>query len=167
MLQAGRDFVTTPLRRRIGVAVVATQPPEQLRRLLSFLCCDRSARESHASPTVSVCRRRDRSLLATVDGLIMTRVLLDLRGAAVVAGISFSADAGRRTWSDIQQYLSNHCGMVLEPDLPASDTTVQSRAPSGSRCSHAEMAAAPIAMVISAKSHLSFPKLATKNTRSP
>jgi hypothetical protein len=52
---------------------------------------------------------------ATVDGLIMTRVMLGLTGTAVTGGITFPAAAPRKTWSAIRSYLVTHCAMTLGP----------------------------------------------------
>lgn len=53
----------------------------------------------------------DNQVFATTDGLILSRVALGIRGAAVIAGINFSATASRNTWPLIRDYLYNHCGM--------------------------------------------------------
>ncbi len=58
------------------------------------------------------------SITATVDGLILTRVMLGLTGNAVISGISFPSTAVRKVWgggaaNDIRQYLVSHCGMNL------------------------------------------------------
>lgn len=55
----------------------------------------------------------DNQVLATTDGLILSRVALGIRGAAVIAGINFSATASRNTWPLIRDYLYNHCGMSV------------------------------------------------------
>ena len=52
---------------------------------------------------------------ATVDGLIMMRVMLGLTGTAVTGGITFPAAAPRKTWSAIRSYLVTHCAMSLGP----------------------------------------------------
>ena len=48
---------------------------------------------------------------ATVDGLIATRVMLDLRGPTVIAGINFPVNATRNSWPAISQYLVSQCGL--------------------------------------------------------
>ncbi len=60
----------------------------------------------------------DGLITATVDALILTRVMLGLRGNAVIGGIVFPANALRRVWgggapNDVRQYLVTHCGMNL------------------------------------------------------
>lgn len=52
---------------------------------------------------------------ATIDGLIMTRVMLGLTGTAVTGGITFPTAAPRKTWSAIRSYLVTQCGMTLAP----------------------------------------------------
>lgn len=57
-------------------------------------------------------------MTATIDALIMTRVMLGVTGSAVIAGISFPANAVRNVWggngsNDIRKYLITQCGMVL------------------------------------------------------
>ncbi len=52
---------------------------------------------------------------ATVDGLIMMRVMLGLTGTAVTGGITFPTTAPRKTWSAIRSYLVTHCAMTLGP----------------------------------------------------
>lgn len=57
---------------------------------------------------------------ATVDALIMTRVMLGMTGNAVLGGINFPPTATRTTWggggsSDIRRYLVTHCGMRIAP----------------------------------------------------
>lgn len=55
----------------------------------------------------------DNQVFATTDGLILTRVALGIRGAAVVGGISFPAAASRNTWPQIRDYLFYQCGMSV------------------------------------------------------
>ncbi|MEQ1597087.1 MAG: hypothetical protein ABL985_18560 [Casimicrobium sp.] len=52
---------------------------------------------------------------ATVDGLVMTRVMLGLTGTAVTGGITFPVAAPRKTWSAIRSYLVTHCAMSVGP----------------------------------------------------
>lgn len=59
----------------------------------------------------------DGRMLATVDGLILTRIMLGLRDDKVIQGINFPTGSVRHTWGDIQQYLTQQCGMSLPPDL--------------------------------------------------
>ena len=61
----------------------------------------------------------DGRMLATVDGLIATRLMLGIRGPAVIAGITFPTNATRSNWPAIQRYLSSQCGAALSPDLAA------------------------------------------------
>lgn len=52
---------------------------------------------------------------ATIDGLIMTRVMLGMTGTAVTGGITFPVAAPRKTWSAIRSYLVTQCAMTLGP----------------------------------------------------
>ena len=52
---------------------------------------------------------------ATIDGLIMTRVMLGMTGTAVTGGINFPVAAPRKTWSAIRSYLVTQCAMTLGP----------------------------------------------------
>ena len=52
---------------------------------------------------------------ATIDGLILTRVMLGLTGTAVTGGITFPTAAPRKTWSAIRAYLVAQCGMTIAP----------------------------------------------------
>jgi uncharacterized delta-60 repeat protein len=56
----------------------------------------------------------DGKVLATVDGLISTRVMLGMSGNAVISGITFAAHAARKTWTDIRSYLIGQCGMSIQ-----------------------------------------------------
>jgi len=55
----------------------------------------------------------DGSYVATVDGLIATRVMLGLTGSAVVNGVSFPATATRTTWPALRTHLITQCQMAL------------------------------------------------------
>jgi uncharacterized delta-60 repeat protein len=55
----------------------------------------------------------DGLMTATVDALINTRIMLGVRGAAVINGISFPANAKRNTWPAIRDYLVSQCGMSV------------------------------------------------------
>jgi uncharacterized delta-60 repeat protein len=55
----------------------------------------------------------DSVVRATTDMLMGTRVALGMTGAAVVNGITFSANATRDSWPLIRDYLITQCGMVL------------------------------------------------------
>jgi uncharacterized delta-60 repeat protein len=50
---------------------------------------------------------------ATIDGLIATRVMLGVRGPAVIGGIGFPANAKRNTWPLIRDYLVSQCGLSV------------------------------------------------------
>ncbi len=53
---------------------------------------------------------------AAIDGLILTRAMLGVSGAALLNGISFPSPAPpRNTYALIRDYLTAHCGMVLPP----------------------------------------------------
>jgi uncharacterized delta-60 repeat protein len=56
----------------------------------------------------------DNVVRATTDMLIGARVALGMTGAAVVNGITFSANARRDTWPLIRDYLVAQCGMTLQ-----------------------------------------------------
>jgi uncharacterized delta-60 repeat protein len=55
----------------------------------------------------------DNKTIATIDGLIATRVMLGITGASVADGISFPASATRTNWTSIREYLVTQCGMSL------------------------------------------------------
>ena len=55
----------------------------------------------------------DGKVLATVDGLIATRIGLGLNGPAVIGGVVFLPNAARSTWPDIRNFLVVHCGLRL------------------------------------------------------
>lgn len=55
----------------------------------------------------------DGKVLASTDMLMATRVALGLTGTAVIGGVNFSANAARKTWPLIRDYLNNHCAMNL------------------------------------------------------
>jgi uncharacterized delta-60 repeat protein len=57
----------------------------------------------------------DGATSATIDGLIISRVMLGLRGPPVVNGISFPAGASRTTWTAVRDYLVGLCGMTITP----------------------------------------------------
>lgn len=57
----------------------------------------------------------DGKVLATVDGLIATRVMLGFTGNAVINGITFAPHATRQTWGQIRHYLVSQCGMAIAP----------------------------------------------------
>jgi uncharacterized delta-60 repeat protein len=60
----------------------------------------------------------DGQTTATVDGLILTRVMLGIRGSNVLNGINFPTAAKRKVWggnapNDIRRYLVTQCGLNL------------------------------------------------------
>lgn len=55
----------------------------------------------------------DNQTIATIDGLISTRVMLGMTGAAVINDITFAPHARRNTWPLIRDYLVTQCGMVI------------------------------------------------------
>ncbi|HPG60515.1 MAG TPA: delta-60 repeat domain-containing protein [Casimicrobium sp.] len=57
----------------------------------------------------------DGSVLATTDALMLTRIALGITGEAVIGGITFAANAARKTWPDIRSFLVNQCGMTIAP----------------------------------------------------
>jgi uncharacterized delta-60 repeat protein len=48
-----------------------------------------------------------------IDGLILSRVMLGMSGAAVVNGIQFTRDSTRMTWPQIRQHLTSVCQMAI------------------------------------------------------
>jgi uncharacterized delta-60 repeat protein len=50
---------------------------------------------------------------ATLDGLVMLRVLLGLTGDAVTNGINFPQNAQRTSWTAIKTHLVSSCGLML------------------------------------------------------
>lgn len=57
----------------------------------------------------------DGSVTATTDALIHARVALGMSGSAVIGGITFPANAKRKTWVDIRDFLFNQCGLAVAP----------------------------------------------------
>lgn len=57
----------------------------------------------------------DGAMIATRDGLMITRVMLGLTGSAVTSGVTFAAHATRTSWADIRNYLVGQCGMTIAP----------------------------------------------------
>ena len=55
----------------------------------------------------------DGKVLASVDGLISTRIGLGLTGPAVIGSVVFPPNAARSTWPDIRNFLVVHCGLRL------------------------------------------------------
>ncbi|MGL4231196.1 MAG: hypothetical protein ACRCWJ_07500 [Casimicrobium sp.] len=55
----------------------------------------------------------DNRTVATIDGLISTRVMLGMTDASVINGIDFAPHATRTTWPAIREYLITQCGMQL------------------------------------------------------
>lgn len=86
---------------------------------ISFFCVTRLLLGDNGAQQCALDIDGDGRMLATVDGLIATRLMLGIRGPAVIAGITFPAGATRSDWPAIQRYLSSQCGAVLSPDLAA------------------------------------------------
>jgi Domain of unknown function (DUF5122) beta-propeller len=78
-----------------------------------FFCVTRLSIFSAGAQQCSFDLDGDGRVLATVDGLIMTRVMLGIRGSAVLQGITIDATARRRTWDQISDYLNTQCGMSI------------------------------------------------------
>ena len=57
----------------------------------------------------------DGRVTGTVDALLHARVALGVSGDAVVAGIGFPANARRKTWHAIRDFLVSQCGLSLMP----------------------------------------------------
>lgn len=57
----------------------------------------------------------DNRVTATVDSLIHARIALGIRGAAVISGIGFPANATRTTWNNIRDFLVTQCAMDIAP----------------------------------------------------
>ena len=53
----------------------------------------------------------DGAILATTDGLLLSRAAMGLTGTAVTNGVTFGAAATRTDWDSIRDYLNLHCGM--------------------------------------------------------
>jgi uncharacterized delta-60 repeat protein len=53
----------------------------------------------------------DGQYTATIDGLIITRVMLGMRGVGVLNGISLQSGVPRNNWTKIRDYLNTQCGM--------------------------------------------------------
>ncbi len=49
---------------------------------------------------------------ALTDAAIHLRIAAGLRDSRVVAGLNFPANAPRRTWTDVRQYLATQCGVT-------------------------------------------------------
>jgi uncharacterized delta-60 repeat protein len=84
----------------------------------SVFCAARYASGPFAYRQCSLDIDGDGRMTATVDGLILTRVMLGLRGSAVLGGITFPSEAIRKVWgggapNDVRQYLVTQCGMNL------------------------------------------------------
>jgi uncharacterized delta-60 repeat protein len=56
----------------------------------------------------------DGRVIATIDGLILTRAMLGFASSAAINGITFAPHAVRTTWSDIRDYLVSQCGMSIQ-----------------------------------------------------
>jgi uncharacterized delta-60 repeat protein len=57
----------------------------------------------------------DGEIIATLDGLIVTRAMLGFTGSTALQGLSFSPNARRSTWDQISNFLVQQCGMTLAP----------------------------------------------------
>lgn len=55
----------------------------------------------------------DGEVIATLDGLIITRAMLGFTGNAALQGLSFPPTARRSTWTQISDFLVQQCGMTL------------------------------------------------------
>jgi uncharacterized delta-60 repeat protein len=114
-VSSGRDYTSSLLIQTDGKLVAAGT-------------CDYSSatavclvRYQNDRPSVPACQADvdgDGNATATIDGLILTRVMLGVTGNAVLNGINFPAAAIRRTWgddtpSDIRKYLLWQCGMKI------------------------------------------------------
>jgi uncharacterized delta-60 repeat protein len=56
----------------------------------------------------------DGRIYGTNDALIMSRVMRGMRGASVIAGITFASNASRSGWPLIRDYLVLHCGLSVD-----------------------------------------------------
>jgi uncharacterized delta-60 repeat protein len=56
----------------------------------------------------------DGRLLATTDGLMLTRIMLGMTDDAVTNGITFAPNSSRTDWPSISYYLITQCGMNLQ-----------------------------------------------------
>ena len=79
----------------------------QVRRAASvFFCVTRLLLGDNGAQQYALDIDGDGRMLATVDGLIATRLMLGIRGQAIIAGITFPAGATCRRRPAIQRYLS-------------------------------------------------------------
>jgi uncharacterized delta-60 repeat protein len=57
----------------------------------------------------------DGNYTATIDGLILTRIMLGMSGSSVLNGINVNQPlATRRDWSAIREFLVGQCGMAIQ-----------------------------------------------------
>jgi uncharacterized delta-60 repeat protein len=96
---------------------LAIQPDGKIVALRSCnggdICVDRFQNTEREYLQCSADIDGDQKVFATTDGLINTRVALGMTGSNVIAGISFPANATRRTWPEIRSYLISQCGMAI------------------------------------------------------
>ena len=56
----------------------------------------------------------DGKVIATTDGLLLTRAMLGFTGSALINGVTFAPHALRKTGADIRDYLISQCGMSIQ-----------------------------------------------------
>ncbi len=56
----------------------------------------------------------DGRVIATIDGLIVTRAMIGFTGIALINGVTFAPHASRTTEKDIREYLVGQCGMSMQ-----------------------------------------------------
>ena len=56
----------------------------------------------------------DGKVIATPDGLILTRAMIGVTGSALINGVTFEPHALRTTGADIRDYLVSQCGMSIQ-----------------------------------------------------
>lgn len=82
---------------------------------LGDFCIARLNGGPYAAKNCSMDVDGDGAMIATRDGLMITRAMLGLTGSAVTNGITFAAHATRTSWTDIRNYLVGQCGMTIAP----------------------------------------------------
>ncbi len=80
---------------------------------IDHFCITRLTYGERLAPRCHIDIDGDGRTVATTDGLMMTRILLGMRGNAVSEGIVFPVHARRKTWSSIRTFLVTQCGLSL------------------------------------------------------
>jgi hypothetical protein len=85
---------------------------------ISFFCVTRLVLGDNGAQQCALDIDGDGRMLATVDELIATRLMLVFVAQQSSPGLPFRP-VQRSNWPAIQRYLSSQCGAVLSPDLAA------------------------------------------------